>query len=337
MSESRPLVPLSVSALLSYMRRQFPLYLIHKMLAHNFANREFMLTLNQDSHAYVTRGHTFNTLEELHSFLHRNPVVRIDIGPIFNVPVVLKKCYHECVAVARELVFDIDLDDQYDLLRDCCTGKKMCVKCLKLAAIAVRVIDFYLKETMDCKNTFAVFSGSKGFHLWVMDSNISGFDQVYRTTICKNLKLLMQMPPQSKANPLFDAIFNEILAPFFRDHYISSHPKSAARIAAKYNFCLVSALEALGSLIEKPSFRSAVTECLWPRLDEKVTTGMTHMIKAPFVVHHITNRIAIPVAVKDLETFSLNTVPYLSSDGVIHNQTIFNAAREYFARCIEVL
>ena len=42
---------------------------------------------------------------------------------------------------------------------------------------------------------------------------------------------------------------------------------------------------------------------MWPRLDFNVTKGLNHLIKAPFVAHPKTLRVAVPLRRDELMTF----------------------------------
>jgi len=47
----------------------------------------------------------------------------------------------------------------------------------------------------------------------------------------------------------------------------------------------------------------------YPKLDEKVTTGLNHLLKSPFCVHPKSGRVAVPFSVAEVSTFDLEKVP----------------------------
>lgn len=51
---------------------------------------------------------------------------------------------------------------------------------------------------------------------------------------------------------------------------------------------------------------------LWPRLDVAVSTGLNHLLKAPFVVHPSTGRVCVPFTAQDVLAFSPEAVPQLA-------------------------
>lgn len=62
--------------------------------------------------------------------------LKVDAGAVWNrVP----EKDSNGKTVERELIFDFDMND-YDDVRTCCSGKKVCVSCWKLLVIAVEII-----------------------------------------------------------------------------------------------------------------------------------------------------------------------------------------------------
>lgn len=92
-----------------------------------FYNREFSFTLENDVYC---RYLCFKTPEEFRETLVSRAPHKIDIGAVFNLPPknhlsTEKKVF---VPIEKEMVFDIDMTD-YDGVRQCCTGAKVCQKC----------------------------------------------------------------------------------------------------------------------------------------------------------------------------------------------------------------
>lgn len=67
---------------------------------------------------------------------HSKIPLKVDAGAIWNQK---PEKDSNCKTQERELIFDFDMND-YDDVRTCCSGKKVCVKCWKLLITAVEVI-----------------------------------------------------------------------------------------------------------------------------------------------------------------------------------------------------
>lgn len=62
--------------------------------------------------------------------------VKLDAGAIWNE---IPKKDSQAKTEERELIFDFDMND-YDDVRNCCQGKKVCNKCWKLLVVAIEII-----------------------------------------------------------------------------------------------------------------------------------------------------------------------------------------------------
>lgn len=104
-----------------------------------FHNREFSFTLENDVYC---RYLCFKTANEFKETLVSKCPHKIDIGAVFNIP---PKNHNQAdkrvfIPLEKEMVFDIDMTD-YDNVRTCCTGAKVCVKCWAYMACATKVIN----------------------------------------------------------------------------------------------------------------------------------------------------------------------------------------------------
>lgn len=110
-----------------------------------FGRREMSFTINDD--IYI-RYQSFRDASELAAAIQKKQPHKIDIGAVFTYP---PKDHHTVKAeafkpVERELIFDIDMTD-YDDVRTCCTGAKICPKCWAFMNMAVKVVDTALRGT----------------------------------------------------------------------------------------------------------------------------------------------------------------------------------------------
>uniref|UniRef100_A0A1I8B1P1 DNA primase n=1 Tax=Meloidogyne hapla TaxID=6305 RepID=A0A1I8B1P1_MELHA len=71
--------------------------------------------------------------------------------------------------------------------------------------------------------------------------------------------------------------------------------------------------------------RFFVFEYAYPRLDEKVTIGINHLLKAPFTIHPKTGFIAVPLNIEDINNFNLNEIPRVDKLEDIGNFTKENS------------
>ncbi|KAI5149534.1 DNA primase small subunit [Enteropsectra breve] len=126
--------------------------------------------------AYI-RYQSFNSHSEFSAAVGKVHPTKIDIGAIHDkIPMKL----NGAKAVAKELVFDIDLTDYP---RTCCEGKKICTECYEKIKCAVKILDYSLRNEFGFRNIGFVFSGRRGVHCWVLD--YKNMDATVRTEIFK--------------------------------------------------------------------------------------------------------------------------------------------------------
>jgi DNA primase small subunit len=58
--------------------------------------------------------------------------------------------------------------------------------------------------------------------------------------------------------------------------------------------------------------RDIIFQYCYPRLDDKVTTQINHLLKSPFCVHPSTGRVCVPIVPSECDNFDPFKVPKLS-------------------------
>jgi len=188
-----------------------------------FLRREFTLVLEGDIFCRYT---CFKDAEEYRAQVMARQPIRMEIGAVFSHPpknhnTVVKEAYKP---LERELVFDIDMDD-YDDIRTCCTGAKLCTKCWTFMKAAIKTIDRCMREDFGFKHLVFVYSGRRGVHCWIGDKAARCLSNEqrsavaeYMTVVAGNSKARAELNFRG-ADELHPAIQRacEICEPYFRD------------------------------------------------------------------------------------------------------------------------
>lgn len=117
--------------------------------------------------------------------------LRIDVGAVFdqeprkNKDVIGRE---KTLALDREYVIDIDMSD-YDRIRSCCSGKKLCRRCWKFMHLAYLVLKRALNEDFGFQNILWVFSGRRGIHAWVADERARFMRNEVRAAVTQYLDI----------------------------------------------------------------------------------------------------------------------------------------------------
>ena len=150
----------------TYYARPFPLDLLVGMFCGDaFVFTEFMLTRN----THRVRG-TYRSVEELRKELVRWPPTSVHIGPRMAMPTTYPGQHNE--RMSRNLAVDIDLTD-YDNLRTCCSGKRICNRCWSGIALPVTRVVVRKLRTMGARKILCVFTAGRGVHIWVCERKLT--------------------------------------------------------------------------------------------------------------------------------------------------------------------
>ncbi|CAK9441498.1 uncharacterized protein LODBEIA_P53660 [Lodderomyces beijingensis] len=197
-SSSKP----SESDMLFYYKHLLPFKHIFHWLSHSpkptrdFTMREFAYEYR--SGAYQ-RYNAYSTSEDFKKSVCAANPTRFEIGAVYKVSPKERKNLPKSAMkpLEKELVFDIDLTD-YDGIRTCCSGTKICEKCWKFIQVGARVIEAALREDFGFEHLVWVFSGRRGAHCWVSDARARKLDEVGRRAVVEYLDILGAKSPKTQ-------------------------------------------------------------------------------------------------------------------------------------------
>lgn len=165
-----------------------------------------------------------------------------------------------------ELVIDVDLDDgEYNRSGICnCVGlRRCCDVCWTTFMLPAQLVLLYLVERVfKFQKFFLVFSGRRGFHLWILDQRVILWTASQRRVF---IEKLAQIPSEETAlaNDLY-----QVLEPHVRSNRV---------------------------LADRCTSRKHVFKELYPKFDMAVTADPTHNHKLPLVLHPSTGFWCVPI------------------------------------------
>lgn len=272
------------------------------------------------------RNKIFENTKAFRSFVCGVSPDRLEIGPIHTLPYRGSKREFK-INYRRHLVFDIDIEDDAQdkpgYIRWCeCSGfKSSCDTCWIFVQVGLQVLNHLLKTAFGFKHLLKVYSGRRGAHVWVLDKKTVMYTCSQRQSVIDYINSFRN--PSTHWDVNSEIIFREVILPCFKRAYLENNglchsevskyvsdriPKEEARIQVINRWAEAEKSgterwmileEIIENLISKEMVtlftRQVTFGLLWPKLDERVTTELNHLIKSPFVVHPGTNHVCIPI------------------------------------------
>lgn len=254
--------------------------------------------------------------------------------------------------VRRELVFDLDLTD-YDFLEletpEGNVDADACDKAWCVCAVGIFILQRLLKNAFGFQEFVVVYSGRRGVHLYVCDDKAMDLADDVRAAITDFFKFVPSEDGQ-RAHPSTRSVMvmhelSEALHVIFEEHFIDElglfeTQDQRVTFVERLGFSeeLVPSVANLAvDVVDESMTGRAMWEFLktkvaslpqewmrhriddmmltyvWPRIDAGVSRHRNHLLKAPFVAHPKTGRIAVPVNAVDYFRFAPCKVPALDT------------------------
>jgi len=340
-----------VDLLPQYYKRLFPFQQYTRWMQYGnidknyMANREFSFTLEDDIYL---RYLSFSNQEEFEAEMIKKCPHKIDIGAVYNARPTDHKKLTNFVPQERELVFDIDMTD-YDDVRTCCSGAKICSKCWTFMTVAVKIIDGCLREDFNFQNLLWVYSGRRGVHCWVADPEARKLTGSARGAVAEYLQIVSGGEHKTKKVTLKGSVHPSVqravsvIKEYFEqlclvDQDILGSKESWTKVLSlvpddelradfakicetgkngidRWNKMLTRAKQFTQEreFKKRKSSDNIMMEIMlqysYPRLDIAVSKGMNHLLKAPFCIHPKTGRVCVPFKADKADKFKPEDVP----------------------------
>lgn len=325
-------------------------------------NSKYPLSQREFSYSEDMRNRykTVENMEQLKQYLVHYCPNKLDIGPVYNRSPIQRNDVNldtqQKVAFfeeEKELVFDVDITD-YDkqFSRSCCEPKSMCAKCWPLMICAYRILKYFIIEEFNYQQYIAVFSGRRGFHLWISDEAVKQYTTMQRT----NLLQEVTFDYSKLSHPTFQYIYTEYLLPCFEDMVIKQgYFDSQDKCLQICNQCDMDAStrdKLMNVLMEEKennqrwkyfkqfmlhgtnntdglltiAFQKLIFNRIYPKLDEAVTKQMIHLLKAPYSIHPANGNICVHISetstFEELQRINISHVHDSTFAALFHKYTM---------------
>jgi DNA primase small subunit len=162
------------------------------------------------------------------------------------------------------------------------------------------------------KDVLCVFSGRRGIHLWVKDSDASKFCTATRRRLLKHLGKAF-VESRAELKDVFETYVYPMIQQFVKDQQYQTVP-------THQGFHLQIELTEGDSTRVSDGLWKDMMKRLVPKIDESVTISTNHLLKLPFSVHPETDTkcISIPIPWDSIETFDPLQAPTLDTVSASH-------------------
>ena len=296
------------------------------------------------------RHRHFVDADKLRAWLIRFAPTRLEIGPWHTKLGSISTgggISYATLPVERYWVQDLDMEDfskdeRQGYIRKCrcSTSKRVCsYGCWFYVRVAVKVLTYIMRKVLGATEVLPIYSGNRGVHLMCLDQCFVALSAEQRLADMARIALFAS--PDTYQHPEHTPYIYEFLLkePFYNNFLdgqclirqvrdVTRMLLICARLDEPTQFppacggLLIELTTATGreARIDAwlrlcaefgPGFEMTfIFKAMFPRLDERVTTGMDHCIKSVFAVHPSTKRVSVPIP--DIDVWLPHMAPRLS-------------------------
>ncbi len=212
----------------------------------------------------MMRYHIFETSDDVVTFCQKNEPCTLQLGaamPSCKTREQAKALMSAGVSHGKgPFVLDIDISE-FDRSGICdCDRRVVCDVCWNTFAPSIRnVTEYFLKDVFGFKGVFAVFSGGRGIHYWVLDERVISLGPDGRTVLFDCIATRLELDPH------YELIMERFLRPAYKSNELLVQGVSDAVILSR----------------------------LYPRYDRAVSVTAYHLKKMPLLLHQTTRNLCI--------------------------------------------
>lgn len=251
--------------------------------------REIALRFLIDGSDVQKRDVVFHNARELVDYLVRTTPATVQFGGIFlgslDDPGRRRErylCTKDGCSAYGQYCIDVDMED-YGALREgicTCAPYTVCNRCWHaLLEPGRELLDYVLREVMGFKAIVYVYSGRRGYHVWVLDRRVIMWTAYQRAAVTQRLQNLVW------TDEYIAQVAYKKLWPAFERHLLRR--SYAADWALLEPYKRPHEMERIR--------RDAVLKALNYKLDRPVSEDVTHLVKLMLVLHQKTGHFTIPL------------------------------------------
>ncbi|MFX0063023.1 MAG: DNA primase catalytic subunit PriS [Candidatus Hermodarchaeota archaeon] len=299
-----------------YYKNKFELEPLLQVIGRDdFPNREFgFFTLDEK----FLRNFSFKTPSNLRDFLIQRTPLSAYVGAVFDAPPTAEKRIHKLNWIRREFIVDLDLTD-YDTIRPeycgCRGANQVCSKCWAIIQDAIWFLTETLEKDFGLKKIHWFFSGRRGVHAWITDSQTSRSNTEQRASIVEYFSLVRGEEIYMEGSDVFKTrVFDYIIQSFL----LKADRRDLKKMKITEPYWLRKILETqdletiklrrrtFREIMQKQSeeTKALILKFRSPRIDRKCSIDINRLLRMPGSIHGVTGKICRKLSWEEIKTFN---------------------------------